>query len=353
MAAPKSTTLPIIDIAPFLSSRPEDAERRRTTAAALHQACRDYGFFYLKISSYVDPKEPEYLAHLAQQFFHLPQEEKDKIALANEDYARGYARLKENVTNGKADNHEGIDFYRPVENPDKTKPIWGENQWPANPPDFKEKYLEWIEKMKVLGLIVMEAMATGLGATQEEWEALKTQVTDSFWVMRVIGYPPLPNDYDGFSCGAHRDYGCLTFLYADPTPSALQVFLQKPGAVGADTTGLPTEEGEEKGVWINADPIPGCVVCNIGEMWEIWTNGLYRSTLHRVVHRGSNYRVSVPFFFEPNFTAFVKPLEAALRIQEREGAEVSLKKGLVYGDFLINKVNNNFKVGPDEKKGRY
>lgn len=68
----------------------------------------------------------------------------------------GYARLKENVTNGKADNHEGIDFYRPVENPDKSRPLWGENQWP-DVPGFKDKYEQWFEKMKALGLIVMEA----------------------------------------------------------------------------------------------------------------------------------------------------------------------------------------------------
>jgi isopenicillin N synthase-like dioxygenase len=68
----------------------------------------------------------------------------------------GYQRLKENVTNGMADNHEGIDFYRPVENPDKSRPLWGENQWPSIP-GFKEKYDIWIEKMKTLGLVVMEA----------------------------------------------------------------------------------------------------------------------------------------------------------------------------------------------------
>ncbi len=37
------------------------------------------------------------------------------------------------------------------------------------------------------------------------------------------------------------------------------------GAQSVDTTGLPVEQGAEDGVWISADPIPGCVVCNIGE----------------------------------------------------------------------------------------
>jgi isopenicillin N synthase-like dioxygenase len=68
----------------------------------------------------------------------------------------GYARLHENVTAGKADNHEGLDFYRPVEKPDKTKPLWGNNQWPSVI-GFKTKYEQWVQKMKALGLIVMEA----------------------------------------------------------------------------------------------------------------------------------------------------------------------------------------------------
>lgn len=81
----------------------------------------------------------------------------------------GYQKLNENVTNGKADNHEGIDWYRPVENPDKSKPLWGENQWPAIP-GFKEKYQRWVEKMKNLGLIVMEAYV----AARSSWPPLTT-----------------------------------------------------------------------------------------------------------------------------------------------------------------------------------
>jgi len=83
-------------------------------------------------------------------------------------------------------------------------------------------------------------------------------------------------------------------------------------------------------------------------MWEVWSNGLYRSTLHRVVHRSSNYRVSIPFFFEPNFNAHIKPLAAAMRIQ---GDLQEVKTPVVYGDFLIKKVSNNF--DGDVKKGRY
>ncbi|KAK0504052.1 hypothetical protein EDD18DRAFT_1326863 [Armillaria luteobubalina] len=342
-------SLPIIDILPYLEDNrsPSNEAQRREVATKIHNACIDYGFFYLDISSYVDPREPEELTALARQFFTLPQEEKDKIALKNEDHARGYARLKENVTNGKADNHEGIDWYRPVEKPDKTKPLWGENQWPTVP-TFRAKYEIWVDKMKALGLIVMGVMADGLGMTSKEREDLCRQVDDSFWVMRAIGYPPLPNDHDGFSCGAHKDYGCLTFLYTDPTPAALQVFTHNVDIVESDASDLPAEQGTQAGSWINADPIPGCVVCNIGEMWEIWTNGLYKSTVHRVVHRSKNYRI--PFFFEPNFNARIEPLAAALRIKaDKPNPDEKEYKSVVYGDFLLNKVGNNFADG----KGKY
>lgn len=56
------------------------------------------------------------------------------------------------------------------------------------------------------------------------------------------------------------------FLYTDPTRGALQVFVNKPGLVAETDNSLPTEHSiEQEGCWINADPIPGCVVCNIGE----------------------------------------------------------------------------------------
>jgi isopenicillin N synthase-like dioxygenase len=87
------STLPIIDIAPLLDSGHRDAELRASTSAALHDACVQYGFFYLNISAYVNPSEPEQLAELARSFFSLPQEEKDKLALKNEDNTRGLIYL--------------------------------------------------------------------------------------------------------------------------------------------------------------------------------------------------------------------------------------------------------------------
>src|SRR5258708_11519009 len=156
-------------------------------------------------------------------------------------------------------------------------------------------------------------MAVGLGMDEGEWKELRHQMDNSFWVMRIIGYPSLANDHDGYSCGAHKDYGCLTyvkgviiiiisfmqvnkllkknrFLYTDSTPSALQVWRRAGPVLSTKDNKRIIPREEKEGQWTNVDPIPGCVVVNIGEMWQVWSNGLYKSTLHRVIHRGRNFR---------------------------------------------------------------
>jgi isopenicillin N synthase-like dioxygenase len=87
----KLASLPIINIAPWLGNH--DGHGRLSTSAALHAACLEYGFFYLDVSEFIDPSEPEELAQLARDFFALPQEEKNKIGLSKQDGARGSVRM--------------------------------------------------------------------------------------------------------------------------------------------------------------------------------------------------------------------------------------------------------------------
>lgn len=56
-------------------------------------------------------------------------------------------------------SHEGLDLYAPVSNPDPTRPLHGVNQWPSQTevPNFQSTYERWVDRMKELGLIVMEA----------------------------------------------------------------------------------------------------------------------------------------------------------------------------------------------------
>ncbi|KAJ4371597.1 hypothetical protein N0V83_004817 [Neocucurbitaria cava] len=183
------------------------------------------------------------------------------------------------------DMQEAIDWYREWDESEKQEPendggplpgavktLQGKNLWPERPEKLKNVYQAYIERVKKVGEALVHAMgvALDLGPPQansdtnasssdhedeEDEEIFLRNCADSFWVMRMIGYPlshlpfpPLPSstteaDISQFSCGAHTDYGCVTLLLTDSTPSSLQVQLTDP------TTNTTT--------WLNADPLPG------------------------------------------------------------------------------------------------
>ena len=49
------------------------------------------------------------------------------------------------------------------------------------------------------------------------------------------------------------------------------------------------------GEWIDAPPIEGTFLINVGDMLERWTNGLFVSTIHRVINRAQTERYSSVF----------------------------------------------------------
>lgn len=88
-AATMPLTLPVISISPYVHRTDANEKERLATSAALHDACVNYGFFYLDISSLASAEETKELERLAHQFFELPQSLKDEISIENQDLARG------------------------------------------------------------------------------------------------------------------------------------------------------------------------------------------------------------------------------------------------------------------------
>lgn len=100
--------------------------------------------------------------------------------------------------------------------------------------------------------------------------------------------------------------------------------------------------------WIDAPPIDGTLVCNLGDMLDRLTGGRFRSTPHRVRNRSGKSRYSWPFFLDPSFDAAVTPLPGAtIRPIEQDAAErwdrasVHTLSG-TYGDYLLSKVARVF-----------
>lgn len=126
--------------------------------------------------------------------------------------------------------------------------------------------------------------------------------------------------------GEHTDYGLLTILKQDDL-GGLQV---------------KTRSG-----WIDAPPIANSFVCNIGDMLDRLTGGLYRSTPHRVKNVSGRSRLSFPFFFDPNFNAELHPIEIkGAKVDDNKNerwdkASVHEFRG-TYGDYVLSKVAKVF-----------
>ena len=66
------------------------------------------------------------------------------------------------------------------------------------------------------------------------------------------------------------------------------------------------------GRWVSAEPVEGAIVVNVADFLMRWTNGVYKSTIHRVVNRTDKERYSVPLFFSINYDETVETLPSCV-----------------------------------------
>ena len=287
--------IPIIDVS-ALAGR---GEGRRRCGKAIGAACREVGFFYVANHGVEAGLVREVFA-LAAEFFALPLEEKMAVAMKRSPWFRGYLPLGGETTDPAtgADPKEGFDISLELPPSDlETTPfahLRGPNQWPARPVLLRPIFSAYYEALCDLGRRLSEAFALALDLPEDFFASRLSHPTA---ILRVLHYPPraaLPDlaDFPDVGCGAHSDYGYLTILAQDSL-GGLQV-------------------QNRAGKWIDAVPMPGTFVCNIGEMMARWTNDLFLATQHRVVSRHAGSRYSVPFFFHPNPEVMIDCLPGCL-----------------------------------------
>lgn len=288
--------LPIINI----SALTGDKADRRSAAEQIRKACCDCGFFYVTGHG-VDKALQERLETLSRQFFAQPLETKLEIRMALGGRVwRGYFPVGDELTSGQPDLKEGIYFGAELGQDHPLvragTPMHGANLFPANIPLFRETVLDYMAEMTRLGHALMAGIALSLGL--EESYFADSYTADPLTLFRIFNYPA--GSQAGWGVGEHTDYGILTILKQDDL-GGLQV---------KSKVGWPNSE------WIDAPPVPGSFVCNIGDMLDRMTGGLYRSTPHRVRNQSSRDRLSFPFFFDPNFNAEVKAIPMGIQIND-------------------------------------
>jgi isopenicillin N synthase-like dioxygenase len=271
----------------------KDADRDpKAFSEELGQSFVDYGFAIVR-----DHGIPQDLIEraeaLSKQFFALPEEVKRKYLIPGSGGARGYTAFGVETAKGAQafDLKEFWHVGRELPAGHKFRDVMADNIWPEEIPGFKETYLALYDAFDDAGVKVLRAIARFLEVDEEYFT---DTVRDGNSVMRLLHYPaqaePTGNH---IRAGAHEDINTITLL------------------LGAEEAGL--ELKTKDGRWIPVSPKPGELVINIGDMLQRLTNGVLRSTSHRVVNpapdRASHARYSMPFFlhFRPDFVIEALP----------------------------------------------
>ncbi|KKZ64782.1 hypothetical protein EMCG_09323 [[Emmonsia] crescens] len=223
------------------------------------------------------------LVNVLPQLFGLPQAAKDEIALHKSPHFLGYSSVGAETTGGKVDRREQVEFATEL---DVTyapgKPLYerlrGPNQWPSPLPTLKPTVQSYISELTSLGERFLHLVAEALSLPPSTFLPF---LSDQHR-LKLVHYPGTSASAGGAQgVGPHKDSsGWWTFLLQASPPSVkgLQA-LNKAGA------------------WIDVPCVPGTFVVNIGQAFEVVTNGVCKATTHRVLMEpGSGERFSVPFF---------------------------------------------------------
>ncbi len=200
------------------------------------------------------------------------------------EYAAEYGKWKN--SNSNHHNEREQHFYHRLR--------VAENPWPDKvQPSLRPAINEYIDGVLNIGDTLRDALCVGMGIDPRHLshDMFRTipgnEQEPNFWSMKLVSYPPpaktsANNNESGteYGVGAHADSNFLTMILQDDQNSGLQV---------------QTIDGE----WIDVPPTPANVlICNIGELAQIFSGGYLMATPHRVL-RPQNSRISLPVFYNP------------------------------------------------------
>ncbi|KDQ62071.1 hypothetical protein JAAARDRAFT_203292 [Jaapia argillacea MUCL 33604] len=276
--------IPIIDL--------KDANGSLTARRAIaEEILKNHGIPEPVISQAVDS---------AKEFFALPLSTKMDIDIHKSSNFKGYTALLGENTNpeNRGDMHEGFDFgweelYPSSDSaPRHDGAMAGVNVWPEHPPGFRESALSYYHAAIKLGKSLFPLFALALDLPEDFFE---DKTTKPAAIMRLLYYPPQTGVVDDRvqGIGAHTDYECFTILWQQAEVKALQVL-------------------NANGKWIDAVPIPGTVVLNIGDQFARWTNDVFKSTVHRAINRSGVERYSIPLFFGSDYDVKLEALPSCV-----------------------------------------
>jgi isopenicillin N synthase-like dioxygenase len=283
-------TIPVLDLQTFQA----DDRDRQDFVNQLGHALETTGFFAV-INHGVDSNLIKHAYQVAQQFFELPTATKCQYELPALNGQRGFTSFgKEHAKDHSApDLKEFWHLGRELPPGHPFSADYAANLQVAEVPQFYPVIAQLYAQLETCAIALLQACALYLG---EPETLMADMVRDGDTILRIIYYPPMPPNSDPASLRAapHEDINLITLL-CEATDEGLEL-LQRDGS------------------WLPVRSLPGQIIVDSGDMLQHLTNGLLKSTTHRVVNAKSDRdrRFSMPFFVHPRREVDLTPLANCL-----------------------------------------
>ncbi|KAG0037316.1 hypothetical protein BGZ82_002744 [Podila clonocystis] len=288
------TTIPVIDFSLFASD-PEECARQ------VSEASQNIGFFYLKNHG-VPQDLIDRMFKDSEAFFQQPLQNKTAHLIGPHNI--GYSPMKSerayNVRKYSINDDSTAYFVRG----DKAE---------------QQKVGVFYKELHKLAVSVMQCFAIALQVPESAqgrhyFDKSHMWEESSGTTLRFLHYPQQSGDPSTPLAGSHTDYGSITLL------------MQK------DIAGLEVQASRiHKNVpWVAAPVIPDTILVNIADHLQMWTNGLLKSTMHRVVYNPqqlTSSRYSIACFIHANDTTRLDPIPSPLITQEMRAEAVEFEEG--------------------------
>ncbi|GAB1198299.1 hypothetical protein APSETT444_007614 [Aspergillus pseudonomiae] len=272
-------------------------EKRKALASRIKAGSESTGFFYIRNHGVPEELIQNSLMQ-AKTFFNQPLREKMKIDFSASKVPAGYHgvgstqvnHLKETFSMRYDPRIDPIctDPNSALEQEDQSRND-GDYIWKGTShlPGFREVTVSFWQSRLALARKLVRIFALALGEREDYFDGVTTHPGADALYIHYPGIPDVAADSDiDVGIGSHIDIQCFTLLWQD------------------NSGGFQVLSAQDE--WLDARPIEGTLVVNIGDFLQRLLNNRFKSTVHRVYNRQPDSRYSMPFFFGFNPEAVCK-----------------------------------------------